>query len=435
MKDDDVSTIVTDPPFSVTASRTSFAEVDPAYSLRHYQREAVVAAWRELRSHDRVLLHAPTGSGKTRMAMSIVSMHLREKGPTMVLWLAPTSELIDQAAEAFQNAWRSHGDVRAALIQWWGEGEGFSHGMSLTRNTMLIAGLQMAVQSVGKIPQSLSLLRDKATLIVFDEAHQSVAPTYRALVEDILGSPGPDRLLLGLSATPGRADPTETKALAKMYGDRKVGVAPGQNPVKFLVSQGYLAKANVRVSQQSGSPPPSNGPGHDYADAALQELGAMDTRNSAIVELVRGLIERKHRRVIAFTPSVSSAKWCADAMRRDGIPYSNAVYGDLRQASRDHVLNTYRTSTIDIPNPQVIFNCRALTAGVDLPQTSAVVIGKPTKSHVLLQQMIGRALRGPKSGGNAEADICILADDSYEDFGDLAAMFAEWDDLWEPDIT
>lgn len=424
---------IPDHPALIATRRTAFAEIDPAYSLRHYQRETVVAAWRELRAHGRVLLHAPTGSGKTRMAMSVVSMHMRERGPTMVLWLASSSELIDQAAAAFHEAWRSHGDVRAAVIQWWGEGEGFSHGMALTRNTMLIAGLQMAVQSVDAIPESLRLLRDKATLIVFDEAHQSVAPTYRALVENVLDAEGPERLLLGLSATPGRADPSETMALAEMYGGRKVVVAPGRNPVKFLVSEGYLAKANVRVRRQPGSPPPADGPGRDYAEAALQELGAINNRNSAIVGLVRELIERKHRRVIAFTPSVSSAKWCADAMKRDGIPYANAVYGDMRQASRDHILNTYRVSTRDNPHPQVIFNCRALTAGVDLPHTSAVVIGKPTKSHVLLQQMIGRALRGRKSGGNAEADVWILADESYEDFGDLAAMFVEWDDLWELD--
>ena len=85
-------------------AKQTFVEVQPKYSLRHYQREAVVEAWREVKSSGRALLHAPTGSGKTRMAMSIVSMHLRERGPTMVLWLAPTSELVIQAAEAFREA-------------------------------------------------------------------------------------------------------------------------------------------------------------------------------------------------------------------------------------------------------------------------------------------------------------------------------------------
>ena len=59
-----------------------------------------------LECHDRVLLHAPTGAGKTRMAMSVVSMHLRQNAPTMVLWLAPT-RTVEQAAKAFGTAWEA----------------------------------------------------------------------------------------------------------------------------------------------------------------------------------------------------------------------------------------------------------------------------------------------------------------------------------------
>ena len=407
----------------------TFEEVEPEYSLRHYQREAVVEAWQNLKSHGRVLLHAPTGSGKTRMAMSVVSMHLRERGPTMVLWLAPTSELIAQAAHAFQEAWRHHGDSVAVVIQWWGEGESLSHSMALKRNTMLVAGLQMAVRATEAGGKALRLLRQKATLVVFDEAHQSVAETYRGLVEGILSDADAECLLLGLSATPGRADPSETEALTEMYGDRKIGVARGRNPVRFLVSQGYLAKASVHVRRHLGSPRPSYS-GVEYSDASLAELGAEDDRNDAIVGLVREAIDAGHRRVMAFAPSVASAQLCASAMRQ-AMPYSHAVVGEMAQGARDHILETFRAPIEDIPQAQVIFNCRVLTAGVDLPLTSAVVIGKPTRSRILLEQMIGRALRGPKSGGAATADIWILADDSFEEFGDLADMFVQWDELWE----
>ena len=410
---------------------SSFVEVEPAYALRNYQREAVVAAGRELDKHGRVLLHAPTGSGKTRMAMSIASMHLRQHGPTMVLWLAPTSELIDQAANAFQEAWKHHGDSVAAVIQWWGEGESFSHSMALRRNTVLIAGLQMAAQSTSGTPDALHMLRSKATLIVFDEAHQSIAPTYRTLVEGILSTADSDCGLLGLSATPGRLEPSETRVLAEMYADRKVTVAPGENPVKFLVAQGYLAEANVEVRRFPGRPPPADTGGDEYPESVLQELGTSQARNEAIIALVQELVDSAHRRIMVFTPSVSSAQWCANAMR-SVVPHSHAIVGQMRQTTRDHILATFRVPIERNPLPQVIFNCRVLTAGVDLPLTSAVVIGKPTKSHVLLQQMIGRALRGPRSGGTGEAEIRILADESYEDFGNIADMFAQWDDLWDP---
>lgn len=410
----------------------TFAQVTPKYSLRHYQREAVIEAWRELKKSGRVLLHAPTGSGKTRMAMSMVSMHLRERGPTMVLWLAPTSELVVQAAQTFEDAWQHHGDSVAVVIQWRGEAERLSHGMALKRNTVLVAGLQMAVQSAEANPNSAQLLRDKATLVVFDEAHQSVAPTYRGLVEDIMNATPSRCLLLGLSATPGRAASFETGELAKIYGGRKVGIAPGRNPVKALVSGGYMAKANIQVRGYPDSPPPKDTGGEDYPEASLADLGALTARNAAIVGLVQELFNAGHRRVMAFAPSVSSAESCAAAMRKMGERYSHAVVGGMPQDDRHHTLETFRSSIEAIPHPQVVFNCRVLTAGVDLPLTSAVVIGKPTKSDILLQQMIGRALRGPASGGNETADIWILADDSYAVFGDLAEMYSHWDALWEP---
>ena len=39
--------------------------------------------------------------------------------------------------------------------------------------------------------------------------------------------------------------------------------------------------------------------------------------------------------------------------------------------------------------------------------TDVVIIGRPTESPILYNQMIGRGLRGPKVGGNKE---CILVD-------------------------
>ncbi len=413
----------------------TFEEVTPDHDLRDYQKRAVSRAMRVLRDQERVLLHAPTGSGKTRMGMSVVSMHMRERGPTMVLWLAPTSELVEQAADAFRAAWRCHGDIVAVVYQWRGSGgESFSHGMTFDRNTMLVAGLKKAVQDADSIPRVLETLRGKASLVVFDEAHQSVARTYRALVERVLRNGSESSHLLGLSATPGRAIPEETRALAEMYGERKVGISPGENPIKFLVLKGYLAKANFRYREIQDTPPPkSQGRGDDYSRSTLRALGDDDQRNRTIAEMVKQLFRDGHKRVIAFTPSVESAKRCAEETREAGFNYAHAVYSGMRQESREHILNTFRRPRSAIDQPQAVFNCRVLTAGVDIPQTSAVVIGKPTKSHVLLQQMIGRALRGPESRGNPEADIYMLVDESYEEYASLAKMFEKWDDLWDRD--
>ena len=409
----------------------TFSEIDPCHPLRPYQKDAVRALWRKLEEHGKVLLHAPTGSGKTRMAMSAVSFHMRQKGPTMVLWLAHTSELIEQAAESFSTAWKHHGDIGAAVIQWRGGGQSFAHGMTLERNTMLVAGLRMAVDNADSNSEILRIFRDKVSLIVFDEAHSSVAPTYRRLVESIVDN-DKSRLLLGLSATPGRACPDEAKDLAAMYGSHKVGISPpGENPIRFLVEKEYLANAHFHCLNFGGAPvPPTTSSKEEYPKEVLEELGEMDNRNQVIIQAVNSLFDRGHRRVIAFTPSVESAERCANTMNSAGFHYAHSVHGKLSQETRRHILRNYRAN---LPQPQVIFNCRVLTTGVDLPQTSAVVIGKPTKSPILLQQMIGRALRGPKSKGNKDASIVLVVDDTFEDFSRLSDMFShQWDNLWDP---
>ena len=150
------------------------------------------------------------------------------------------------------------------------------------------------------------------------------------------------------------------------------------------------------------------------------------------VAITRELFEGGHKRVIVFTPSVGSALDCVGMMRTHGHAHSFAVSGQTRSEHRSHYIRTFSTPITDLPIPQVIFNCNVLTAGFDVPEISAAVIGKPTKSAVRLQQMIGRALRGPKSGGTSDAEIRMIVDDSYVDFGTLADLFCQWDRVWDP---
>ena len=59
------------------------------YQLFDHQRRAVSQVRRTLTSDSpRVLLHMPTGSGKTRTAMNLISEHLRNHEPALVVWLA-----------------------------------------------------------------------------------------------------------------------------------------------------------------------------------------------------------------------------------------------------------------------------------------------------------------------------------------------------------
>src|SRR5207245_2778448 len=85
------------------AFRTS---TSPSYGLFPHQRLAASRVHQRLYTGERrVVLHLPTGVGKTRTGMNIICDHLRRQEPTLAVWLARGRELLEQAAAEFENAW------------------------------------------------------------------------------------------------------------------------------------------------------------------------------------------------------------------------------------------------------------------------------------------------------------------------------------------
>jgi superfamily II DNA or RNA helicase len=75
-------------------------------------------------------------------------------------------------------------------------------------------------------------------------------------------------------------------------------------------------------------------------------------------------------------------------------------------------------------------NCEVLTTGFDAPRVTHVVVGRPTVSQVLYEQMVGRGLRGPQFGGTPECVIVNCQDDYREQFPRLG--WIGWRDAWKP---
>jgi superfamily II DNA or RNA helicase len=70
-----------------------------------------------------------------------------------------------------------------------------------------------------------------------------------------------------------------------------------------------------------------------------------------------------------------------------------------------------------------------LTTGFDAPKTNVAIIARPTKSLVLYSQMVGRAMRGKKNGGNKECNIYTVIDNIPE-FINVSHAFEYWDKSW-----
>ena len=128
------------------------------------------------RAHlEMLVLHMPTGSGKTRTAMHVIANHLRHNSPTVVCWLAHNAELLEQAANDFEISWRNLGDRNVDLFRFWGDRQVDFRRM---KDGVIVAGLSKLAALDKRKPNNVLRLADRVSLTVIDEAHQAVAPTY-----------------------------------------------------------------------------------------------------------------------------------------------------------------------------------------------------------------------------------------------------------------
>ena len=407
-------------------------EVRANYGLFPHQRQVADRVCNAIRGgHGRVVLHMPTGAGKTRTAMHIVSKFMTASEPSIIVWLAASSELLDQAADAFQNAWSQLGNREVSILRYWGN---YSPDLTTPPDCIIFAGLQKMYALKTRDHIGILRLAKSVKLVIVDEAHQAIAPTYRDII-DILTETGSNNALVGLTATPGRtwSDIAADEQLSEFFGGRKVmlEVEGWDDPVAFLIEQEYLARPTFRRLEFEATPDlkpylKDVAKGDDYDAALLESLAEHLGRNVIIINEIRRLIENGHTRIILFGSSVQHAELLAAALSAVGID-GQVVTGKTNSTSRTRSIRLFRKSST---KPIVLCNFGVLTTGFDAPNTSAAVIARPTKSLVLFSQMVGRATRGPKAGGNKTCEISTVIDIDLPGFGDIADAFTNWEDVW-----
>ncbi|AOW94558.1 restriction endonuclease [Rhodococcus sp. WMMA185] len=406
---------------------------EPRYPLFHHQRVAAAEVDVALRDGPgRAVLHMPTGSGKTRTAMNVVCDYLRAEEPRMAVWLAYSEELCEQAASEFERAWAALGNRTLKVFRFWGSNPIDIEG---ARDGLVVCGLDKMYSSIRSSYQTWSRLADRSRLVIIDEAHQALAPTYKDVLELLVDRHEKTRLL-GLTATPGRTwnDLDEDRRLSNFFANEKVTLkVPGYaNPVDYLIDEGYLARTEFESLTYSGDA--ALGPrdlrqierATDIPTEVLEQLAGDDTRNLLIVTRVEKLI-LSHSRIIVFATTANHSNTLATVLAARGVQAAS-VTSKTRPSERQRLIEAFRS---DEAEPQVLCNYGVLTTGFDAPRTSAAIIARPTKSLVLYSQMVGRATRGVRAGGNQEALVVTIVDTSLPGFGGMSEAFTNWEDVWD----
>jgi DNA repair protein RadD len=406
------------------------------YQLFKHQREAISKLKQNLSKFPhRVLLHMPTGSGKTRTSMSLICDYLRDNEPFLVIWLASTEELCSQAFDEFNKAWKALGNREISIGKLWGSAN--IEDLFTIEEGIVIAGFQKLTSMINtsENQQKLSIIAKRASLVVVDEAHQSIAERYQSVIEILVNS-NIDTKLLGLSATPGRTwnDIEEDEKLADFYNRNKVTlqIEGYNNPINYLVDKGYISQVQYKNLKYVNNDDVSkyltniNDKNKDFSKEVLTMLGKDSDRNLVIIkEIIR--LSKDHKRILVFSPSVESSETVSKVLKLKGYNI-NSISSGTDSELRRTIIKNFKQNDDEV---KIISNYGVLTTGFDSPNTSAALIARPTLSLVLYSQMVGRAIRGIKAGGNKHAEIVTVVDTELPGFRSVADSFYNWEDVWD----
>jgi superfamily II DNA or RNA helicase len=417
---------------NTTGDYSAFKSIKPQYGLYPYQVEISDKVFHSIEAgnNNRAVIHLPTGAGKTRTAMHIICRHLMIKKNALVLWLANSDILCEQAAEEFESAWSFLGN-REILQGRFYKNNDFS--IESINSGFVVGGLQKLHSYYNAVNSGTKLSFDKkVTLVVFDEAHRALASTYKELVDRFLEL-SPQAKLVGLTATPGRVykddkphlDPTN-QALANMFGNNKItmDVSPLQ-PMDYLIDNHYLANPNFIELKYDDIDLYTNLSANDVSESELMSrLGSSRNRNSIIIQTVVNEVEKNKARVILFACDIEHARNIAFTLCCLGIKAASVDSKYTSQQEKENIIHQYKTGGLD-----VLVNCEMLTTGFDAPETNVAIIARPTESLVLYLQMIGRALRGKPDQSPKTAKIYTVLDE-ISDFNNVNLAFKHWNEMW-----
>lgn len=405
--------------------------ITPSYVLFDYQREVCQKVNHALNGViPRCILHMPTGSGKTRTAMNIITDELRGVDTKLVIWLSNTNELCQQSFDEFNKAWFSLGDKEINSYKCWGR---FTIDAKEVENGFVVASYQKLTNIYTSNVNDFLKMITNLSLLVIDEAHQSIAPTYKSLIETL--TKDNHTKILGLTATPGRSflNLEEDFKLSHFFSKKKVVLTiPGyDNPVKYLEDEGYIAKSSFESLEYENGLELSDhdklllNRSLDVSDHILKRLADHEYRTLAIINKVIQLINGGHKKIIIFATSIKHSDQISAILNSKDI-VSFSITSKTHRAVRSENIRRYKESK----EVCVLCNYGVLTTGFDAPKTSAAIIARPTKSLVLYSQMVGRAIRGVKAGGNEFAEIYTTVDINLPGFDCVDRAFRHWDDVY-----
>lgn len=344
-------------------------------ALRPYQAAAFDQA-RELIRHGkrRILIVAPTGSGKTVLATALMEMTVA-KG-NRATFVVDRLSLIDQTSEMFDRYGIDHGVVQS------------QHPRFRMYEPVQVCSVQTLAKRGWPISQ----------VDVFDEAHVLHACHKRRMQD-------PNALVIGLTATP------FTRGLARHF-DAVINVTT----TRKLIEEGWLSKYRIFSCAEP-----------DMTGARVKSTGEWNERDASdraqkIVGDVVGeyLNHGDGRKFICSAVDTGHVEELARQFREAGIEVATYTYRD-RDQDRADTVREFRKPDSGIRG---LVTVTAASRGFDVPDVSCIIMARPLRKSLAEHiQLFGRGLRIADGKENClvldHAGNCARFFDACETFFDV----------------
>jgi DNA repair protein RadD len=420
----------------------------PVPSLYPHQEEALTQLMARPVS---TILHLPTGSGKTRVALELIARVLQEAPKTKIVWASYPTTLIRQSMARLAQL---SSNLPEGLRFCWAKSDTQSRSVPdlLTDHEVIFAlrgTLTGLLRDVGdrpnKSPLRSLLSNGTPLLIIYDECHQlgarSLQRSWRILDRKRpVDSVWPR--IVGLSATPLPRNPRRRTLLRKTLFPMHPTTPqdpdyPWRMDVAHRVHNARLEKMGVlcpinAYQQRSGffdiplevldrasrrrlikEPPVVGATGNDLMQFSAQ-FNARIMTHPLVLRFLAGRIATRIEelgKTLVFLPTIRAANGFVELLEahpatRGRVFLVHTRLGEIEQDGPPlRVFDQLQGFIKQGNKPCVMVNVNMLTTGFDDPKIRTIVLARLTYSMNLYWQMIGRGSRGPKSGGTTDCTV------------------------------